>query len=782
MTGMPDYRSRAKLLDVREERRGRRFEFREDKDSNQVILEGYAATFEPYDVHGGPDAGGWVEKLDLRCFDNTLAEQPDLQLLINHEGTPLARTKSGTLQLSRDRHGLRVRASLDPSDPDVQRLIPKMRRGDMDEMSFAFRVTDQTWDTSYTNRTINHLSLEKGDVSVVNYGMNPGTRAILSADAVGTLAQLSDKELVELRKVDRNKLARAQAILSAAVEQRDTKPQSYKPPAGVKAEGKRALEWIKAGHAGANFTDVGRKRAEDLARGASLSLDTIKRMSSYLARHAVDKKGKGWSPGEDGYPSPGRVAWAAWGGDPAVSWTHSILNAKDDERGDSKPASGDVAYADPGYKPDGKKRYPIDTVEHCRAAWSYINMPKNQVGYTSSQVNSIKTRIKAALKKFGVDVSEAKTDGRAMDSAITSTTKSPLQPVQWAPDTTQDPHTMNFDMKDGDYTMMPDQLGEIPGNIAGGALATQPDFTPGPFGDPHDIAKEMLAMDSEMAQCTDDPHETPYDVAEVKRDEEEMGMDMAERAYTEADVMKLLAGLDAVIDEAGCLTGDMDRKDLPEDLGQALDLLAAAQGLIDKMMWMTGTYDPDDPSRSLRDAKADPDGDGDNEEEETKDMEEDDCEEKGFDWSLAEALDRTIVHAYKLAGDNMDVRKALAFARSQLKQMRGIDAAGTSEISKKLTELRKEVGMPDTGSVSDGLKYLRSMGAAPVGYRGLLNDPTAKQDDQMWPGKAGMSPAELLEKERRARVAQKELEEAQERNRQALREAELQDAISRMRG
>jgi len=99
----------------------------------------------------------------------------------------------------------------------------------------------------------------------------------------------------------------------------------FTPPRGVREEARRAVEWIKEGHAGANFTPVGRGRAGDLAIGRSVSLDIIKRMASYLARHEVDKKGQGWSPGEDGYPSPGRVAWAAWGGDAAVSWTNGIL-------------------------------------------------------------------------------------------------------------------------------------------------------------------------------------------------------------------------------------------------------------------------------------------------------------------------------------------------------------------------------------------------------------------------------------------------------------------------
>ena len=114
------------------------------------------------------------------------------------------------------------------------------------------------------------------------------------------------------------------------LNQRAADGDMFSPPQAVRAEAKRALEWIKQGHAGSGFTDVGRKRAADLATGRSVSRETIGRIANYLARHEVDKKGKGWSPGEEGYPSPGRVAWAAWGGDPAKPWTASIL-AKSDE-------------------------------------------------------------------------------------------------------------------------------------------------------------------------------------------------------------------------------------------------------------------------------------------------------------------------------------------------------------------------------------------------------------------------------------------------------------------
>jgi len=104
------------------------------------------------------------------------------------------------------------------------------------------------------------------------------------------------------------------------------KEDGHKPPKSVREEAKRALAWIAEGKAGDGFTSVGRTRASQLANGESISIETLKRMRSFLARHIVDKKGKGFSRGEEGYPSAGRVAWAAWGGDAGRAWAETILD------------------------------------------------------------------------------------------------------------------------------------------------------------------------------------------------------------------------------------------------------------------------------------------------------------------------------------------------------------------------------------------------------------------------------------------------------------------------
>lgn len=199
------------------------------EDDNTITLSGYASTFQPYEMYGGPAAGGWIEQVGRSAFDKTLKEQPDLHLLINHAGMPLARTKSGTLKLMVDDHGLRVDASLDKRDPEVQALAVKMERGDMDEMSFAFRVKAQEWeatadfpDDDMALRTITELSLHKGDVSVVNFGANPTTSASVRSveEALKIIAECGVDELAEARS-DEDLVRKAQERLGVDTDLRE---------------------------------------------------------------------------------------------------------------------------------------------------------------------------------------------------------------------------------------------------------------------------------------------------------------------------------------------------------------------------------------------------------------------------------------------------------------------------------------------------------------------------------------------------------------------------------
>ena len=96
------------------------------------------------------------------------------------------------------------------------------------------------------------------------------------------------------------------------------------PTDGMRVEARRYREWKKEGEGGG--TDVARTRATQILSGNELSADTVITMNAWFARHFSDKSGKGFRPGEDGYPSNGRVAWAAWGGDAGQSWSRTKSN------------------------------------------------------------------------------------------------------------------------------------------------------------------------------------------------------------------------------------------------------------------------------------------------------------------------------------------------------------------------------------------------------------------------------------------------------------------------
>lgn len=133
------------------------------------------------------DLGGFREKVMPGATRKTIREQ-DVPLLVNHDGLPLASSMAGSMTLAEDDRGLRFETTLDPSDPDVQRLLPKMRRGDMRKTSFAFIPTREEWDYAgkVPLRILHEISLF--DVSIVHRPAYPQSevklRSLLGAGGV----------------------------------------------------------------------------------------------------------------------------------------------------------------------------------------------------------------------------------------------------------------------------------------------------------------------------------------------------------------------------------------------------------------------------------------------------------------------------------------------------------------------------------------------------------------------------------------------------------------------
>jgi HK97 family phage prohead protease len=127
------------------------------------------------------------------AFNRSIAQKDDIRLLTNHEGVPMARTKSGTLTVGVDESGLWFDApSLDPANPDVQRLVSAIGRGDMDQCSFAGYFTDAPVLDGL--REVREVQLV--DVSNVTFPWYDDTSVGLTGD------RAVDRLLVSARSVD----------------------------------------------------------------------------------------------------------------------------------------------------------------------------------------------------------------------------------------------------------------------------------------------------------------------------------------------------------------------------------------------------------------------------------------------------------------------------------------------------------------------------------------------------------------------------------------------------
>lgn len=161
-------------------------EVRAENEGRTIV--GYAAVWD-----SPSEYMGFTEYVKRGAFSKTLNDGADVRLLIDHEGVPLARSKSGTLALEEDERGLRVEAELDPMNPDAARIMSAMKRGDLSQMSFAFRTIKDSWNSDRSVRELREVQLF--DVSVVTFPAYEQTIAELrkkqepvTVDAVSTLS------------------------------------------------------------------------------------------------------------------------------------------------------------------------------------------------------------------------------------------------------------------------------------------------------------------------------------------------------------------------------------------------------------------------------------------------------------------------------------------------------------------------------------------------------------------------------------------------------------------
>jgi HK97 family phage portal protein len=130
-------------------------------------------------------------------------------------------------------------------------------------------------------------------------------------------------------------------------EVQTVKSVKFRPTEGMQVAAQRALDWHDEGKNGGTL--VGLARANQIANGEVLSENTIIRMYSFFSRHEVDKRAEGFTAGEAGYPSPGRVAWDLWGGDPGFAFARSKRDTINAEEKSHTCAPGVVYKTHPFY-------------------------------------------------------------------------------------------------------------------------------------------------------------------------------------------------------------------------------------------------------------------------------------------------------------------------------------------------------------------------------------------------------------------------------------------------
>lgn len=175
-------------------------EIRAAKDDGPISMTGYAAMFNKRSVMMWDwEYGNYVEEIEAGAFRKTVGEA-DVRLLINHDpNLILARTRSNTLSLAEDKTGLRVEADMAPTSYG-QDLAISMRRGDISQMSFAFRTIKDSWSETEDGMPLRRLEeVALTDASVVTYPAYPDTQASARAiemravmDALG-LSDMDDE-------------------------------------------------------------------------------------------------------------------------------------------------------------------------------------------------------------------------------------------------------------------------------------------------------------------------------------------------------------------------------------------------------------------------------------------------------------------------------------------------------------------------------------------------------------------------------------------------------------
>ena len=218
---------------------------------NAGVFTGYACctdvTSQMWDA-----AGTYPETVRSGAFRGTLAAKPDVKLLLNHTGLPLARTTGGSLDLAEDSKGLHVQARLNTDHTEFRYVRSAIERGDLNAMSFAFTILTPNggWNDEYSERNITAVDLNGGDVAIVN---DPASEHTAGTIDERNLERFLDRLTPGQAQLARRRLTRGQAIpddlaehiaRAAALRSGATGRHTRKSHPPMNDETRQAIAWV----------------------------------------------------------------------------------------------------------------------------------------------------------------------------------------------------------------------------------------------------------------------------------------------------------------------------------------------------------------------------------------------------------------------------------------------------------------------------------------------------------------------------------------------------------
>lgn len=186
----------------------------------------------------------------------------------------------------------------------------------------------------FLGRSGNKVFFASNDMAVV---VDEKKNNVLTVDYATVLASSDAWFNSEIHPTTQSKELATAALTELDITIFSSSDRMHTIPKAVQEEAKRALEWRKEFKRGG--TSVGLNTAKIIADGGQIGIKKIRHIAKYFPRHEVDKNGKGYKPGEDGYPSKGRIAWALWGGDAGQRWASAIVERENKKENSSLIAS-----------------------------------------------------------------------------------------------------------------------------------------------------------------------------------------------------------------------------------------------------------------------------------------------------------------------------------------------------------------------------------------------------------------------------------------------------------